>query len=282
MWRPLKVNGRADDGERPHGPGLASALSLARSTPRPNCSLWQLGCPCLSVPPRRFPDASTSVSLRTRNGTPHPPPTPHVTQRIMTKGLSPPGVLSPPRPLTARCPSVSPRACHCPVSCHTPSSAVSLLSPPGPVLALLSPPGPSPPSITSCHPPDLWWRSQQPWAHHRPMSCHPPGLSPPGVPPVTPRAVTTRCPLLSAASQGKTAWGRCSGLCRVALGCPHCRASEGGEHLSVFESILVHLWKVQSKKPRTIYVYCHKAMYFPTAAHPQLLELWRGGLQRKQ
>ena len=97
-------------GRGPHGPGSASALSLTRSTPRPNRSLWQLGCPCLSVPPRRFPDASASASLRTRNGTPHPPP--HASRDPAHYDK---------RPVTARCP-VTPQACHC---------LVSFLSPPG-------------------------------------------------------------------------------------------------------------------------------------------------------
>ena len=110
----------------------------------------------------------------------------------------------------------------------------------------------------------------------------PPRLSPPAVPPVTPQPVTTRCPLLSAASQGKTAWGRCSGLCWVPPACLHRRASKGRGHLSVFECILVHLWKGQSKKPMTSYLYCHKPMYFPPVPHPHLLELWRGGLQSKE
>ena len=173
-----------------------------------------------------------SASLHTHHTTPQPRPRAshdpvHYDKRPVfchPPGLSLPGV-----------PPVTPRACRCPLSCHTPRSVVSLLSPPGP----------SPPSVTSRQPLGLWWLSQQPWAHHCPMSCHPPGCHHPLSPPVTPQPVTTRCPLLSAASQGKTASGRCSGLCRMPRFCLHHRASKGRGHLSVFECVLVHLWKGQ-------------------------------------
>ena len=112
--------------------------------------------------------ATASALLCTRNGT-HPP-MPHVTQHIMTKGLSPPGVLSPPRPLTARCPScqplhlslssalshpqlcgippVTPQACAGPpVTARAFTTQHHLLSPPGPVVALPTALGPSPPNV---------------------------------------------------------------------------------------------------------------------------------------
>ena len=150
-------------------------------------------------------------------------------------------------------------------------SPPGVLPPPGPVLSLPSPHGPSPPSGTSRQPLGLCWLSQQPWAHHRPISWHPPACHHPLSP-----------PLSSQPGQGKTAWGRCSGLCRLAPGCPCCRASKGRGRLSLLESISAHLWKVRSKKPMTRSLYCHKPRYFPPVAHPRLLELWAGGLQRKE
>ena len=94
-----------------------------------------------------------------------------MTQCIMTKGLC----------------SVTPQASHCPVS---------LLSPPGPVTARcpVTPPGLWCPS---CHPPGLHHPASPPVS---PWVCGGSPNSPGPIIarcPVTPQAVTTRCPLLS-------------------------------------------------------------------------------------
>ena len=260
--QPRQAGGRR--GEAPAAPARPP-LPLARSAPRPDRWLWQLGRPCLSVLLRAFPAANCTgcrkpLTAHAQWHTTPAPPASHGTQRIMTKGPRHVGVAAPPSPPRAggglSAPGLSPPG---------------VLPPPGPVLSLPSPHGPSPPSGTSRQPLGLCWLSQQPWAHHRPISWHPPACHHPLSP-----------PLSSQPGQGKTAWGRCSGLCRLAPGCPCCRASKGRGRLRLLESISVHLWKVRSKKPMTRSLYCHKPRYFPPVAHPRLLELWAGGLQRKE
>lgn len=190
-------------------------------------------------------------------GTRHAAPAPPRLTRIVTKGLllsllspglSPPALLAPPKPLLS---FLSPRGLHHPASPPgSPWASPGSPNSPGPILL---PPMP----LTACWP-----------------SCHPPGCHPPRCHPL--------CPLLSTASQGHSARGKCSGLCPGAPGCPRCSASQGRGHLGDSEWTLGQGRRVRPKRPMATYAHCRKPMHFPTVPHPHLIQLCRGGRRSQE
>ena len=180
--QPRQAGGRR--GEAPAAPARPP-LPLARSAPRPDRWLWQLGRPCLSVLLRAFPAANCTACRKPLTAhaqwhTTPAPPASHGTQRIMTKGPRHVGVAAPPSRPLGEGGACQPQACHRPGSCHP----LGLCCPSRHPTALHHP----------AAPPVSPWASAGSPNSPGPITAPSPG---------TPQPVTTRCPLLSAASQGK-------------------------------------------------------------------------------
>ena len=151
-----------DDGERPCGPGSASAPSLSGSAARPHRSLWRLGCPRLSALLRGCLATNCTNCHECGNAQVpwHTAPTPCASPAPEPLNKRP---CQPPHLPLPSVPPANPWACGVPpVTPWAFTTQHHLLPAPGPVLALPTALGPSPPDVLSPPRPVTAWCPSHP------------------------------------------------------------------------------------------------------------------------